>query len=89
MQSGILCCKGVVQARVAMASAALGGREHVSPEDLMKAVKLVILPRSDLSQIVPQEVRSTLLLSTLERPAARFCETRAEGHGAQVCVLRE
>lgn len=55
------------------------------PEDLMKAVKLVILPRSDLSQIAQQEVRSTLLLSPLARPKVRFCETRAEGHEALAC----
>lgn len=39
------------QVRVAKASAALEGRDDVSPEDVQKAIKLVILPRSDLSQM--------------------------------------
>ena len=42
---------------MAKASAALEGRDDVSPEDVQKAVKLVILPRSDLSQMNQQDVR--------------------------------
>ena len=41
---------------MAKASAALEGRDTVSPEDVQKAVKLVILPRSDLSQMNQPQV---------------------------------
>ena len=52
-----------------MASAALGGREHVAPEDVMSAVRMVILPRSDLSELIQQEVRSPSVLPGLRCPA--------------------